>query len=233
MRQNAIVRIVSNDSTLRAGFARLLATVGRAAEHRSGAEAADDRRHGCELVHLAAEDSIDPWLRALRMRRDTAAPPVILLSLPRAGIVPMAVEALKSGAWDFLEIPCNGQILLDSVQRAMSEHERAAREQDQLRALRARFESLTPREYEVLEPLARGWSNRRMAAALGVTEKTIEAYRARVMRKTGAAHLPQLMRMAIRSGLIPEPLLAPTAGTPDLTPDADRPPPAARTGTES
>lgn len=212
MRHKPVILVVSHDSALRADLARLLGTVGLGVEHGSSPQApgcSHEPRHGCVLVHFGYEDSIEPWLRALRECRDTAAPPVILLSPPRPGVVSMAVEALKAGAWDFLETPFNGQLLLDSVQRAVSDHERAAREQEELRALQARVESLTPRERQVLEPLVRGWSNRRMAATLGVTEKTVEAYRARIMRKTGAAHLPQLMRMAIRGGVVREALLAP------------------------
>lgn len=243
MRQSPVILVVSRDSALRADLARLLGTVGLGAEQGSGPEAAGrrhDSRHGCVLAHVDCEDSIEPWLRVIREGRDTAGLPVILLSPPRPGVVGMAVEALKAGAWDFLETPFNGQLLLDSVQRAVSDHERAAREQEELRALQARVESLTPRERQILEPLVRGWSNRRMAAALGVTEKTVEAYRARIMRKTGAAHLPQLMRMAIRGGIVREALLAPAACTAAGSRPARRSPgeapqqPAApRTGTGS
>ena len=109
----------------------------------------------------------------------------------------MAVEAMQHGAFDFLQKPFRDQDLIDRVQKAM---ERDAASRDQLRQLeliRARFDTLTAREREVLELMSRGKQNKVMAGDLGVSQRTVEIHRARVMEKMEARSLAQLVRMMI------------------------------------
>jgi RNA polymerase sigma factor (sigma-70 family) len=119
------------------------------------------------------------------------------------GDIPMAVEAMQHGAFDFLQKPFRDQDLLDRIQKAMA-HDRQnradLRERDRIRE---RLESLTPREREVLQLVTHGKANKVMAAELGVSQRTVEIHRARVMEKMGATSLAQLVRMAMDLGIEP------------------------------
>ena len=116
--------------------------------------------------------------------------------------VPIVVRAFKAGAHDFIEKPYNQQLLLDSVQEALSggsARHTASQEQTELDA---RLHSLTPRERDVLMPLVKGYTTREIALLLGVSVKTIDLYRSRVMKRMQAQHLPDLVGMAIAAGLV-------------------------------
>ncbi|MDP9530546.1 response regulator transcription factor [Pseudomonas protegens] len=116
--------------------------------------------------------------------------------------VPIVVRAFKAGAVDFIEKPYNEQLLLDSVQQALSRadsHQTQSAGQARVQGL---LESLTPREKDVLLPLVQGYTNREIAEQLGVSIKTIDLYRSRVMKRMQAEHLPQLVGMAIAAGLV-------------------------------
>ena len=116
--------------------------------------------------------------------------------------VPIVVRAFKAGAVDFIEKPYNEQLLLDSVQQALSRadnHQNQSAGQARVQAL---LESLTPREKDVLLPLVQGYTNREIAEQLGVSIKTIDLYRSRVMKRMQAEHLPELVGMAIAAGLV-------------------------------
>ena len=116
--------------------------------------------------------------------------------------VPIVVRAFKAGAHDFIEKPYNQQLLLDSVQQALStgnEQQSAGQEQTELEA---RLQSLTPRERDVFLPLVKGYTTREIAEQLAVSPKTIDLYRSRVMKRMQAQHLPDLVGMAIAAGLV-------------------------------
>jgi len=113
------------------------------------------------------------------------------------GDVPMAVEAMQHGAFDFLQKPFRDQDLIDRIQRALERDMRNRAALTQHEKIRARLESLTPREREVLSLMTRGMPNKVMAAELGVSQRTVEIHRARVMEKSGAASLAQLVRMVM------------------------------------
>ena len=122
-------------------------------------------------------------------------PPVIMIT--GHGDVPMAVRAVQSGAVDFLEKPFNDQALLDSVHKGIEQDARQRGEASRLSELVQRYESLTPREREVLKLVATGQRNKVIAAELNVTQSTVEAHRAKVMEKMGARSLSDLMRMVL------------------------------------
>lgn len=125
--------------------------------------------------------------------------PVVFVS--GAADLAMAVTAMRNGAADFIEKPFQGALLIERVRRAIARHaDRAAtseRPADPL--VRARFESLTPREREVFDLLVTGMSSKLIARELGGSFRTIEIHRAQVMRKMTARHLPELVRMSIES----------------------------------
>jgi len=115
------------------------------------------------------------------------------------GDVPMAVEAIRQGAFDFLQKPFRDQQLIDCVQRAIAK-DRSIR--DQLRSheeIQHRLDSLTAREQEVLELVTEGAPNKIIAHKLGISQRTVEIHRARVMEKMNAGSLAQLVHMTQRT----------------------------------
>jgi FixJ family two-component response regulator len=111
------------------------------------------------------------------------------------GDIPMAVEAMQHGAFDFLPKPFRDQDLIDRVQRALERDAENRGKTHQKDQIRARFDSLTPREREVLELVTQGKANKVMAGDLGVSQRTVEIHRARVMEKMEARSLAELVRM--------------------------------------
>ena len=116
--------------------------------------------------------------------------------------VPIVVRAFKAGAHDFIEKPYNQQLLLDSVQQALSGRVPQQVAGQALSDVHARLNSLTPRERDVLMPLVKGYTTREIAELLAVSVKTIDLYRSRVMKRMQADHLPDLVGMAIAAGLV-------------------------------
>ncbi len=113
------------------------------------------------------------------------------------GDVPMAVRAMKAGALDFIEKPFNDELLLESIRHAIIFDEKQRDIQAQRSEVAARLARLTPREHEVMEMVTTGKANKEIANALGVSAKTVEAHRARVMEKMAARSLAELVRMAM------------------------------------
>src|SRR6185437_1288065 len=107
------------------------------------------------------------------------------------------VEAMQHGAFDFLQKPFRDQELIDRIQRALERDARNRAALAQREGIRTSFDSLTPREREVLRLITAGKPNKVVAAELGVSQRTVEIHRARVMEKTGAASLAQLVRMTM------------------------------------
>ncbi len=124
--------------------------------------------------------------------------PVVVITAH--GDVRMAVEAMRLGAIDFVEKPFEEKALLEVVERALVESERRLETLSADAEVRKRFEALSPRERQVLEMLLAGRPNRRVAKELGISEKTVEAHRAHVMKKIGAASFAELVTKAVQTG---------------------------------
>jgi FixJ family two-component response regulator len=116
--------------------------------------------------------------------------------------VPIVVRAFRAGAVDFIEKPYNEQLLLDSVQQALSRPSATSAVDERLQAVQARLDSLTPRERDVLLPLVCGYTNRQVAEQLAISVKTVDLYRSRVMKRMQAETLADLVGMAIAAGLV-------------------------------
>jgi two-component system response regulator FixJ len=133
--------------------------------------------------------------------RDRSVPVIIITGNPDFR---SAVTALKKGAVDFIEKPVDPKILLDYVEKAMRKREYELGEREKLAQAQARFGVLTPRERDVLRHLLVGRPNKIIARELGLSPRTVEIHRARVMEKTGAGSLPRLVRMALAAGMDPD-----------------------------
>lgn len=118
------------------------------------------------------------------------------------GDVQLAVEAMKTGAVDFLEKPFDDEVMLASVRTALSKRERAAHHDAERLALHERLAALSSREREVLEGLVEGHPNKVIAFNLGISPRTVEIYRANVMTKMKAESLSELVRLALVSGML-------------------------------
>jgi FixJ family two-component response regulator len=132
----------------------------------------------------------------LKLRDDGIPIPIIFIT--GHGDIPMSVRAMKEGAHEFLTKPVRGQDLLDSVQKALASDRALRQERREAKEIRARFESLTPREKEVLELVVAGLLNKQIADQLGMSELTVKTHRAHVMEKTQAESLAHLVRMSER-----------------------------------
>jgi len=154
-------------------------------------------RAGCLLVDVRMPGMSGLELQAYLTREGYRLPVIIITG---HGDVAMAVKAMKAGAMDFIEKPFHDEDLLRSIRRALEYDQRQRVGQAAREELQARLADLTPREHEVMGMVTDGKSNREIAAALGVTPKTVEAHRARVMEKMRAESLAELVRMALIAG---------------------------------
>jgi RNA polymerase sigma factor (sigma-70 family) len=127
--------------------------------------------------------------------------PVIIIT--GHGDVPMAIRAMKAGALDFIEKPFNDELLLESIRHALQRDEQQRDQQRQRAQIAERLARLTPREHEVMAMVTGGKANKEIAASLGVSAKTVEAHRARVMEKMEAHSLAELVRMAMLANIAP------------------------------
>jgi len=118
------------------------------------------------------------------------------------GDVPLAVEAMKLGAVDFLEKPFEDDRLIGMIEAAIRQREPAAKDEAATRDIAARIDSLSPRERQVMEGLITGLSNKMIARNYDISPRTIEVYRANVMTKMQAGSLSELVRLAMRAGML-------------------------------
>ena len=152
---------------------------------------------GCLVTDVRMPD-MDGLELIAELRRRGPLPPVIVIT--GHGDVPMAVRAMKLGARDFVEKPFEPDVLVAGVQEALAS---GAGEGAANAEVRQRLEALTPREREVLDQLVIGRPNKAIARELGISPRTVEIHRARVMEKMQAGSLSQLVRMAFVAGIDP------------------------------
>jgi len=135
-----------------------------------------------------------------RMKADHSTFPVV--SMTGHGDVPLAVEAMKLGAVDFLEKPFEDDRLIGMIETALRQAEPAARSEAVAQDIAARIATLSPRERQVMDGLTAGLSNKLIARDYDISPRTIEVYRANVMTKMQANSLSELVRLVVRAGLL-------------------------------
>ncbi|MBW9266569.1 MAG: response regulator transcription factor [Candidatus Thiodiazotropha sp. (ex. Lucinisca nassula)] len=196
------VFVVDDDQAMRNSLKWLIESVSMQVETFESADAFIKSyypgRSGCLLLDVRM-----PGMSGLELqeylRANQIAIPVIIIT--GHGDVPMAVRAMKSGAVDFIEKPFNDEMLLESIRHALALDVKQRDMQKQRAEIATRLARLTPREHEVMVMVTNGKANKEIASSLGVSAKTVEAHRARVMEKMQANSLAELVRMAISANL--------------------------------
>ncbi|MFN7272447.1 MAG: response regulator transcription factor [Gammaproteobacteria bacterium] len=194
----ASVFVVDDDDAVRNSLRLLLKSVGLPTVAFASAREYLDSWHPAQPGCLVLDVRM-PGMSGLELQEELnrrgAIIPVIFIS--GHGDIPMAVEAIQHGAFDFLQKPFRDQDLIDRVQRALAADNANRQSLAQRDVLRQRYGSLTPREQEVLVLVTKGKANKVMAGDLDISQRTVEIHRARVMEKMGAQSLAQLVRMAM------------------------------------
>jgi RNA polymerase sigma factor (sigma-70 family) len=198
-----IVFVVDDDEAMRSSLKWLIESTGMRVQTFDSADAFltgyAPSWGGCLLLDVRMPGMSGLELQAYLARADYRLPVIVITG---HGDVTMAVKAMRAGALDFIEKPFHDEDLLRSIRRALDVDTQARALRSQHAEVLARLEELTPREYEVMDLVTAGKSNKEIATALGVSAKTVEAHRAKVMDKMQAASLADLVRMALLVGRV-------------------------------
>jgi FixJ family two-component response regulator len=195
--EKPVVYVVDDDPSVRKALERLLHSAGHEAMTFLSAQDFLNFTHpaapGCLILDVKMPGMSGLELQERMAERNISFPIVFITG---HGTVPASVKALKAGAMDFLQKPFEDRDLLGAVSLGIEKHRRLRQEQKEMQALRARQDTLTPRECEVFGLVVGGLLNKQVAFHLGTTEKTVKVHRARVMEKMGAQSLADLVRFA-------------------------------------
>lgn len=197
-----IVYVVDDDTGIRETLSSLLRSVGlRMLGFASTAEflahpRADEPSCLVLDVRLPGEGGLE-LQRQLNAHQD----PIPIIFITGHGDIQMSVRAIKAGAVEFLPKPFRDQDLLDAIQAAITRDTARRQAEDRITTLRTRYETLSPRERQVMAMLLTGQLNKQIGAAIGASESTVKAHRMQVMRKMAASSLVELIRMADSLGI--------------------------------
>jgi two-component system, LuxR family, response regulator FixJ len=198
-----VVHVIDDDEATRQSLAFLLQAHDIAAKtYESGAaflDLAPALKSGCVITDVRMPE-INGIELLRRLKELKVLLPVIVVT--GHGDVPLAVEAMKFGAADFLEKPFDDEVLLAAVRAALDRQDSEARGQAERAAIDNRLAGLSNRERDVLEGLVAGHANKQIAFDLGISPRTVEIYRANLMTKMQAASLSELVRMALIAGIL-------------------------------
>jgi FixJ family two-component response regulator len=199
---DGIVFVVDDDASLRESIKDLIRSVGLRVEAFGSAQ---------EFLRAKRSDVpsclvLDVRLKGLsgldlqkRLLDDEIGVPIIFMT--GHGDIPMTVQAMKAGAVEFLTKPFRDQDLLDAIQQALDRDRSARKYRASIEELQSRYQSLTPREREVMALVVAGLLNKQIAADLGTSEASVKVHRQHVMEKIGAGSLAELVRMADKLGI--------------------------------
>ena len=202
MPMGAEVFVVDDDPDVRSALGRLIAAAGHEVRTFGSAREFLDsdchRQPGCLLLDVRLPD-LDGIELHRRLQENGTGLPVIFMT--GFGDIPTSVQAIKSGAFDFLPKPVPDATLLEAIDAALAVEAEHRAERLETEELARRFNSLTPREVDVLQLVLAGRLNKQIARQLGISEKTVKVHRSRVMAKMGARRVAQLVQLAVRLGI--------------------------------
>ena len=201
MPHNARVFVIDDDAAMRDSLEFLLGTAGFAVTpFDSAVQFLDALPHlgfGCLVTDIRMPE-VDGIELLKRLKTASIKLPVVVMT--GHGEVPLAVEAMKLGAIDFLEKPFEDERLIGMLKMALEQSIKNTKVVGDTVELAARFASLSPRERQIMEGLVAGLSNKMIAREHDISPRTVEVYRANVMTKMQAANISELVKLAIRSG---------------------------------
>ena len=199
---DASVFVVDDDPLIRDALEQLIKSVGLKAYTFSSAQEFLEKDPPDEPSCLVLDIRM-PRLSGLDLQDELAKRgltiPVIFIT--GHGTVPLSVRAMKAGAVDFLQKPFEDQELLDAIHNAIELDKQTRTERTEIREVKRRVESLTPREYEVLVLITAGMLNKQIAYDLKLSENTVKAHRARIMQKMKAESLADLVRLTEKANI--------------------------------
>ncbi len=206
MQPEGMIYVIDDDEAVRQSIEFLLKTVGISVRGFESAhaffEVLPEIEHGCVVtdVRMPEITGIELLRRVREVKPDL---PVIVIT--GHGDVPLAVEAMKLGAADFLEKPFDDDLLIASVRSALDQGADAAKRSAEIADIHEKLAGLSNRERQVLEGLVAGKPNKVIAFDLGISPRTVEIYRANLMTKMSANSLSDLVRMAMLAGILEGP----------------------------
>jgi FixJ family two-component response regulator len=201
----SIVFVVDDDLSVRESLELLIRSAGwRAETFECGPDFLSRPRvsvPSCLLLDMTL-----PGLNGLELQQQLAGrPDMPIIFITGHGDIPMTVRAMKAGAAEFLTKPLKADELVNAIRGALERSRAALRIDAELQRLKTDYDSLTPREREVMARVTAGMLNKQVGGDLGISEITVKAHRGQVMRKMKAESLPDLVTMAARLGLQPTP----------------------------
>ena len=198
MPSNPVVYIVDDDSAIRDALSFLMKSIGFESKAYASAETflnqANFDRPGCLVVDVRMHGMSGLELQQVLNERGIALPVIIITG---HGDVPMAVQAMKAGAVDFLEKPYDNEVLITRISQSLEDATKEQNKESRIAEAKARLAQLTPRELEVMNLLAEGKHNKIIANELNISVRTAEAHRAKVMKKLQADSLSDIVRIAL------------------------------------
>lgn len=196
--QNSIVYLVDDDHALRDALTLLIESAGYQVKSYASAESFLDnfatQAPSCLVLDVRMPSMTGLELQEVMLKRQIDIP---IIFISGQSNIPASSKAFRSGAIDFLEKPLDDDLFLVRIQEAVDKNKKARASSNTKHALQERFNTLTPREQEVMALLIRNYSNKEVARALGISNRTVDVHRAHLMEKMRAKNLADLTLMAV------------------------------------
>lgn len=202
MTATTTVHLIDDDEAVLDSLGQFLESVGYVVHRHASAETAVDEIGAALPPTVVVSDVRMPGLSGTDLQKEMArrSSPVPLILITGHGDIAMAVAAIKTGAHDFLEKPFDEERLREAIEAAVTETARRQRSEQELAELSARRADLSERQRQVMELAAKGRTNKEIGIELGISPRTVEIYRARVMERMGARTLADLVRIVVLLG---------------------------------